>query len=127
MARIVGLGIDLVDMARIEKLCAKRDEFARHICTEREWDYCSRFSDPAPSLAARFAAKEAVSKALGTGIGEHCSFNEVEVISLESGAPTLELSGSAAETARQQGITSWSLSLTHSRLSAAAVVIALAD
>lgn len=124
MSRIAGLGIDLVDIDRVAKLFAKSPDFVSHICTDREWEYCSRFSDPIPSLAARFAAKEAVSKALGTGIGAHCAFREIEVVMLESGAPRLELSGSAAETARKLGIASWSLSLTHSRLSAAAVVVA---
>lgn len=124
MARIIGLGIDLVDLDRVSRLLDKGAEFVQRICTEQEWEYCSRFQDPVPSLAARFAVKEAVSKALGTGIGASCAFREVEIVILESGAPTLVLSGSAEETARGMGITSWSLSLTHSRLSAAAVVLA---
>lgn len=124
MARIIGLGIDLVDIDRVSRLLGKGTEFIQRICTEQEWEYCSRFQDPVPSIAARFAAKEAVSKALGTGIGSCCAFREVEVVILESGAPTLHLSGSAEKTARDLGVTSWSLSLTHSRLSAAAVVVA---
>lgn len=125
MGDVISIGIDIVDLERVRKLCADGNRsFAERICTAKELEYCYKHSDPAPSLAARFAAKEAVAKALGTGIGAHCSFQEVEVTSLPSGVPQLTLHGSAAQTACEMGITRWMLSLTHSRLSAAAVVIA---
>ena len=80
-----------------------------------------------PRTAARFAAKEAVAKALGTGIGEKCAFTDVEVVRNDAGAPSILLHGSAGVTAREQGITGWLLTMTHSRLSAAATVIALGE
>ncbi|MEG0586932.1 MAG: holo-ACP synthase [Akkermansia sp.] len=124
MSYIIGLGIDLVDLDRIARICTKGSQFAERICTPQEWLYCASLADPVPSLAARLAAKEAVSKALGTGLGAQCGIREIEVILSDLGAPSLVLHGKAAETAKKLGITSWSLSLTHSRVSAAAVVIA---
>lgn len=126
MGGIVSIGIDVVDLERVRKLCDGGDRsFAERICTRQEIDYCYSHRDPAPCLAARFAAKEAVAKALGTGIGASCSFTDVEVTSLPSGAPVLSLSGSAAETAGALGIRNWKISLTHSKLSAAAVALGL--
>ena len=84
-------------------------------------------SDPVPHLAARFAAKEAVAKALGTGIGAKCAFTDVEVVRGDAGVPSILLHGAAGVTARELGITGWFLTMTHSRLSAAATVIALAQ
>ena len=84
-------------------------------------------ADPVPRLAARFAAKEAVAKALGTGIGAKCAFTDVEVVRNDAGAPSILLHGAAGVTARELGITGWLLTMTHSGLSAAAAVIALAQ
>ena len=103
------------------------EAFALRICTPDEWAYCRRHADPVPRLAARFAAKEAVAKALGTGIGEKCSFTEVEVVRNDAGSPSILLHGTAGVTAREQGITGWLLAMTHSPHSAAATVIALAE
>lgn len=126
MASVVCLGIDLVDLERVRNLCQNGNRsFAERICTQAEIDYCFKRRDPVPSLAARFAVKEAVSKALGTGIGASCAFKDVEVISSPIGVPILSLSGAAAKTAAELGIESWKLSITHSQLSAAAVVIGL--
>ena len=70
MSRIAGLGMDLADMERVRQALRKNGEaFALRICTPDEWAYCRKHADPVPHLAARFAAKEAVAKALGTGIG----------------------------------------------------------
>ncbi len=128
MSRIIGLGIDLADLDRIRQAFLKNgDAFALRICTQDEWDYCRKHSDPVPHLAARFAAKEAVSKALGTGIGEKCSFTDVEVIRNEVGSPSILLHGTAGVTARELGITTWFLTMSHSALSAAASVIAVGE
>lgn len=128
MSRIAGLGMDLADLDRVRQALQKNGEaFALRICTPDEWVYCRRHADPVPHLAARFAAKEAVAKALGTGIGEKCSFTEVEVARNDAGVPSILLHGAAGVTAREQGITGWFLTMTHSRLSAAATVIALAE
>jgi holo-[acyl-carrier protein] synthase len=117
------VGIDLVDLDRIAHAWQVHGgHFGRRICTQAELDYCLAHSDPVPFLAARFAAKEAVSKALGTGIGPQCSFLDIEVIHLESGAPQLRLVGGALELSQQLGVSSWSISLTHSATAAAVVV-----
>lgn len=128
MNRILGLGMDLVDLDRVRQALQKNGEmFALRICTPDEWAYCRKHADPVPRLAARFAAKEAVAKALGTGIGEKCAFTDVEVVRNDAGAPSILLHGSAGVTARELGITGWFLTMTHSRLSAAAAVIAMGD
>lgn len=128
MANILGLGIDIVDLERIRKAYERHGAtFALRICTVDEWAYCARHADPIASLAARFSAKEATAKALGTGIGEYASFTEIEVIRSESGAPALKLHGNAAQTAQARGISAWQISLTHSQNAAAATVIALGD
>ncbi len=128
MSRVIGLGTDLADIDRIRQALDRNGEaFALRICTSEEWEYCKTHCDPAPSLAARFAAKEAVSKALGTGIGEKCRWTDIEVVRTDGGAPSLILHGAAFLTARDLGITYWMLSLSHSRLSAVATVLALGE
>ena len=123
---VLALGIDLTDLERIAASYERFGEkFALKICTPSEWKYCSKHADPIPSLAARFAAKEALSKALGTGIGADCELLDIEVSSDERGAPKLSLSGAAKITAENMGIRDWKISLTHSKLSAAATVIGL--
>ena len=123
MSRIAGLGMDLADLERVRQALRKNGEaFALRICTPDEWAYCRKHADPVPRLAARFAAKEAVAKALGTGIG---AFTDVEVVRDAAGAPSILLHGAAGVTARELGITGWLLTMTHSGVSAAATVIAL--
>jgi holo-[acyl-carrier protein] synthase len=90
-----------------------------------EREYATTLGNPVPSLAARFAAKEAVMKALGVGIGAF-GFTEVEIERQPSGEPRLVLSGRAAELATHNGVRSWLVSLTHTSSAAAAVVVALA-
>ncbi len=119
--------MDLADIDRIRQALDRNGEaFALRICTPAEWNYCKTHCDPAPSLAARFAAKEAVSKALGTGIGEKCRWTDIEVVR-SGGAPTVDLHGAAFLTARELGITNWMLTLTHSRLSAGATALAIGE
>ena len=101
MSRIAGLGMDLIDLDRVRQALQKNGEaFALRICTPDEWAYCRKHADPVPRLAARFAAKEAVAKALGTGIGEKCAFTDVEVVRNDAGAPSILLHGTAGVTAR---------------------------
>ena len=120
--------MDLADMERVRQALRKNGEaFALRICTPDEWANCRKHADPVPHLAARFAAKEAVAKALGTGIGAKCAFTDVEVVRGDAGVPSILLHGAAGVTARELGITGWFLTMTHSRLSAAATVIALAQ
>lgn len=121
---IVRTGIDLIEIERIQQAIARHGErFLQRIFTPPELQACS---GKAESLAARFAAKEAVSKALGTGIGP-VGWREIEIVGSEVEAPRVRLHGRAAQVAARLGVTSWSLSLTHGRAIAAAVVVALGE
>ena len=121
---MVGIGIDAVEIDRFRAVLARRPHLARRLFTDGEMAYGARSRDPAPRLAARWAAKEAVMKALGVGIGAF-SFCDVEVVSTPSGAPTLVLRGGAAALADDQGVAEWRLSLTHTERVAEAVAVAL--
>ncbi len=122
---IVGLGTDLAEIARVRRSVERfGSRFLERIYTPGEIAYCLRKKDAAESLAARFAAKEAGAKALGTGISHGVSWQEFEVRREPSGKPSLWLSGRAAEIAAELGIHRLSLSLTHTRDLAMAVVIA---
>ncbi len=105
-------------------MLARRPRLAQRLFTEGERAKVSPRADPAPGLAARFAAKEAVMKALGVGLGAF-AFRDVEVVRAPSGAPSLRLTGRAADLAARRGVTSWHVSLTHSGLVAEAVAVAL--
>ena len=96
----------------------------RRLFTEGEQAAGARRRDPAERLAARFAAKEAVMKALGVGLGAF-QFHDVEVVNAPSGKPSLVLRGKAASLARTQGVRGWELSLTHTDKTAHAVAVAL--
>ena len=96
---------------------------ARRLFTDAERAYGERAKDAAPRLAARFAAKEATMKALGVGLGAF-KFHDVEVVRAASGKPSLKLSGAAAELAASQEVTELHLSITHTDLTAEAVVVA---
>ena len=95
----------------------------------QDWEWIWRIWNAyaRPCRKTGFAAKEAVAKALGTGIGAKCAFTDVEVVRNDAGAPSILLHGAAGVTARELGITGWLLTMTHSGLSAAAAVIALAQ
>ena len=118
-------GIDLVDMDQFRLALGRNGQkFLSRLFTQEEQNYCHQRQDPAPSLAARFALKEAVSKALGTGIGKDASFLEIEVLSdPTTGKPQLQLHGQTAQTAQNLGITQWSISLTHTHLGAIGSVV----
>jgi len=122
----VGIGTDLVEIDRFRAALQRRANFGERLFSSGEREYAATFSDPAPPLAARFAAKEAVMKALGVGIGAF-DLREVEVVRAESGAPSLVVSGRALELANERGVTTWRLSLSHSEASAIAFVVALAE
>ena len=121
----VALGLDLVDIARFGAVLARRPSASQRLFTEGERAYAATLANPVPSLAARFAAKEAVMKALGVGLGAF-AFADVEVERRASGEPALVLTGRAARLAAAQDVKSWLISLTHTDSAAAAVVIALA-
>ncbi len=120
---MVGIGIDAVEVDRFRQVLGRRPALAGRLFTDGERSGTAG-RDPAPRLAARFAAKEAVMKALGVGLGAF-SFHDVEVVSLASGAPSLVLSGRAAALADGLGVAGWRVSLTHTASVAEAVVVAL--
>ena len=120
---IIGIGIDLVDIERFRTSLARTPSMRTRLFTEVELDYVAAKVDPIPSLAARFAAREAVMKSLGLGLGAF-GFHEVWVERAESGEPSLAVTGRALELARSAGVGRWHLSLTHSASTAGAYVIA---
>jgi holo-[acyl-carrier protein] synthase len=121
---VIGVGIDLVDIERFREVLDRRPTLRQRLFTADELALADGRIDPIPALAARFAAKEAVMKALGVGLGAF-SFHEVEVLSLESGAPDLRVTGAAAALAGERGVRSWRISLSHSVAMAGAVVNAM--
>jgi holo-[acyl-carrier protein] synthase len=121
---VIGLGIDAVEVDRFRRVLERRPGLVTRLFTEEERAYGARFSDPAPRLAARFAAKEAAMKALGVGLGAF-AFQDVEVVRAPSGAPSLRVSGAAAVLAGERGVTSFHVSITHTDRTAEAVVAAL--
>jgi holo-[acyl-carrier protein] synthase len=126
--KILGLGIDLTECSRMEAAIQKHgDSFLHRIFTEQELGYCSAMRNPVPHYAARFAAKEAVSKAFGTGIGAHMGWKDIEIVRLASGQPAVQLHGPAADLARSMGVDSVLLSLTHSEHASAANAIAISS
>lgn len=122
MPMILRTGVDLIEIERIQAALARHGRrYLERIYTPAEVALCGRRVE---SLAARFAAKEAVSKALGCGIGE-IAWQEIEVLGDEHNAPVLHLHGTAARKANEAGLTAWSLSLSHSHSHALAFVVAL--
>ena len=119
-----GIGIDAVEVDRFRTVLGRTPGVATRLFTEGERAAGARRRDPAQRLAARFAAKEAVMKALGVGLGAF-PFHDVEVVNAASGQPDLVLRGKAATLAASQGVTGWRLSLTHTDRTAHAVAVAL--
>lgn len=121
---VIGIGIDTVEIDRFRRVLARTPGVARRLFTAGERAYGDRFNDPAPRLAARFAAKEAAMKAMGVGLGAF-AFHDVEVVKASSGKPSLKLSGGAEALAVRLGVTELHLSIGHTDVSAEAVVAAL--
>lgn len=121
---VVAIGADLVDIDRIRSVIERQPRFVERVYTSGERAYCVQRNDPAERYAARFAAKEAVLKALGVGIGG-ADFTDIEVVRLESGKPELRITGRAAELATEAGIVGWLITLSHSDGVAQAVVAGL--
>jgi phosphopantetheine--protein transferase-like protein len=123
---VIGVGIDVVDVDRLRRTLARTPSLVDRLFTPAERAYASRLRDPTERFAARFAAKEAVMKALGVGLGAF-AFHDVEVQRATSGAPSLVLRGSADALAADQGVREWKVSLSHTAHVAEAVVIALGE
>ncbi len=125
---ILGIGVDIVEVARIEQSIARHGErFLHRVFTEDEIAYCSKMKSPGPNYAARFAAKEAVSKAFGVGIGAQLGWLEIEVCRGENGAPFIVLHRHGAKFARSHGAGEIHLSLSHTATCAVAQVVIAKD
>jgi holo-[acyl-carrier protein] synthase len=121
---IVGLGIDIAEVARVKAAIERHGEtFLRRLYTAREQEYCERFKNKYERYAGRFAAKEAAMKALGTGWSRGVRWVDVEVTREKGGRPTMRLAGEAAHIADRLGVKYISLSITHTADQAFAQVI----
>ena len=121
---IVGLGIDIAEVARVKAAIERHGEtFLRRLYTPAEREYCERFKNKYERYAGRFAAKEAAMKALGTGWSRGVRWVDVEVTREKGGRPTMRLAGEAAHIADRLGVKYISLSITHTADQAFAQVI----
>jgi len=121
---IIGTGIDIVEIARIRKIITGSGErFLMRVFTGEELRFCLKRKDPAPHFAVRFAAKEAVFKALETGWAKGVTWLDVEILRQEQGAPFVLLHGAANVCAASKGVVKIHLSLTHTDNWAAATAI----
>lgn len=123
---IFGTGIDILEVDRMARTLSRTPRFAETVFTSAESSYCTSAANVkirAQRFAARFAAKEAFLKALGTGLVDGISWQDMTVTREDSGQPGMEISGIAREKMEERGIQNIHLSLTHSRAYAAAVVI----
>lgn len=115
-------GVDLIEIDRIEEVVARHGKhYLDRIYTPAEQEYCGKRAE---SLAGRFAAKEAVAKALGSGIGD-VDWKEIEVLGDEQNAPILTLHGMAEQKAKELGLIAWSVSISHSQSHSVAFVVAI--
>lgn len=108
-----GIGVDLLEIARMERVIRRRPSFLKRVFTDEERTYCERCARPAEHYAARFAAREAVLKALGVGFSQGVGVQDVSVINDERGRPVAVLRGRAAEIAAERGVQEIALSLSH--------------
>ena len=121
---MIGIGTDLVDLDRLRRVLDRTPRIVARLFTEAEQAYAIERRDPTERFGGRFAVKEATMKALGVGLGA-VAFRDIEVIRDPSGAPRLELHGSAAALAAVQGVDRWLITLSHTDHLAQAVVVAL--
>lgn len=116
-----GLGNDIVEIERIRQSIDRHGQhFLNRLFTHREQDYCYKYKDPVPHFAGRFAAKEAIAKALGTGFGTHLSWHDIEILNDEHGRPHVHLSESAKKHFDTPNLL---LSISHSTTHATAVAL----
>ena len=123
----VGLGVDIVEIERMERILERHPSFAEQVFSPEEQAYCNGKAHPATHYALRFAAKEAVVKALGTGFSEGIWVHDIEVERNKKGRPSVRLSGRALEVAEEQGVRELSLSLSYTRTDAVACALAVTE
>jgi holo-[acyl-carrier protein] synthase len=122
--RIIGLGVDLADVDRVERVLGKYPRFAERCFTEHEREYAFRFANPARRFAARFAGKEAVMKSMGTG-WRRIRWRDIEITG--GGKPTVRMSGNALRRAEMLGVTEVMVTITHTDSSALVMAIAVGE
>lgn len=120
---IVGIGTDIVEVNRVLRACMRWPKFRTRVFTDEEWEYCNEGNNHA-SLAARFAGKEAVVKALGTGM-RGLEWIEIEILNDLAGAPFVVLHGKAQAIAEEKGIKHVFITLSHSKDYAVAYAVAI--
>jgi holo-[acyl-carrier protein] synthase len=121
---MIGIGVDLCEVDRMRMALDRTPTLRERVFTDEERAYCDQQKDPTERYAVRFAAKEAVMKAMGVGLGA-CKWREIEVAKASSGAPSVLLHGGARALAEGMGISSWRLTLTHTHRVAEAIAVAL--
>ncbi len=123
----VGLGVDIVEIERMARILKRTPSFARRVFSEQEQAYCDSTANPAAHYATRFAAKEAVLKALGTGFSDGIGVRDIEVKRTSKGRPYAVLSGRTYEIAREMGVRDLPLSLSFTHTDAVACAMAITD
>ena len=127
-SNVVGVGIDQIEVSRIRDSLEKHgDHFLKKIFSAVEQDYCKDKVDPAPCLAARFAAKEAAAKAMGTGFGPEFGWLDCEISNGEAGEPVLSFSEKGQSLLKSKGGSRALISLTHLESVASAIVILISE
>lgn len=121
---MIGIGTDLVEIERFRTTLQRTPGIRERSFTPAERKYADARNDPAERYAVRWAAKEAVMKAMGVGLGE-VAMADIEVVRADSGAPSVVLHDSAASRAAELGISSWRITLTHTQTVAQAIAVAL--
>jgi holo-[acyl-carrier protein] synthase len=122
--KIIGLGVDLADVDRVERVLARYPRFADRCFTEHEREYAFRYANPARRLAARFAGKEAVMKSMGRG-WRQIGWKDIEITG--GGKPTVRISGEAQRRADTLGVTEVLITITHTDTSALVMAIAVGE
>ncbi|MGD9346166.1 MAG: holo-ACP synthase [Candidatus Aminicenantes bacterium] len=110
---IVGIGTDIIEVERIARLLSEKKKFKDRIFTQKEIEYCDGKINHVQNYAARFAVKEALLKAIGTGWREGVAFKEIEVVNDKKGKPELVLTGSAKRITEELGVTNIQVSISH--------------
>jgi holo-[acyl-carrier protein] synthase len=121
---VIGIGTDLVELDRFRLALHRTPGLVDRLFSDAEQAYALRKKDPTERFAARFAAKEAVMKAMGVGLWKF-PLKDIEVVKAPSGAPSVRLHGKAARMAEERGVTEWRLTLTHTERVAQAIAVAL--
>ena len=124
---LAGIGVDMLEIARMQRALDERPYFIRRLFTEDERMYCEHTARPAEHYTGRFAAREAVLKALGLGFGNGVGIGDVSVMRDDSGRPRVLLAGRAAEVAHEQGVREVALSISHTHDVAVANAVAVTD